>query len=136
MNQKGFASVLGLCILSVMVFFGLAMLYLNQNEKSIVSGFAKGMQAQNLAESGAERAVLKLQQNKDLLREAQQASRAACIWESVDHGAVDQECRVYLTYDNEIYILMAVGTVAGSKGQIFVYLQPTEDGFTIEKWER
>jgi hypothetical protein len=139
MNEKGFASLLGLCLLSLMLFFALGIASLNQNEKLIVDNFISGLQAENLAASGAEKAILQLRRDASPLakaREAKPLDAAICLWENDTAGVPIRKCTVYLTYDQGKYILMSISQMDAVKGQVFVYLQPTETGFSVEKWER
>lgn len=139
MNEKGFASLLGLCLLSLILFFSLGIACLNQNEKYIIDNFIGEMQAENLAAAGAEKALLQLRQNADPLVKARQAKpleASICLGEKELAGSPIRKCAVYLTYDQGRYILMSVSQIDDIKGQVFVYLQPVENGFSVEKWER
>ena len=135
MNEHGFASVLGLCLLLLMACLSAAAIGLAQKEKLAVDGFAAGLQAQSYAASGAEKALASL--DAQILAQVQSAGKPVCIMSlPAEENAPLKSCQIYLTFDGDAYVLMAVSCVADRKGQVFVHFQSTKDGLKIGKWER
>ncbi len=135
MNEHGFASVLGLCLLLLMACLSAAVIGLAQKERAAVDGFAVGLQAQSYAESGAEKALASL--DAQILAKVQSAGKPVCIMSlPAEENAPLKSCQIYLTFDGDAYVLMAVSCVADRKGQVFVHFQQARDGLKIVKWER
>lgn len=135
MNEHGFASVLGLCLLLLMACLSAAVIGIAQKERVAVDGFAAGLQAQSYAESGAEKALASL--DPQILKEVKSAGKPVCIMSlPAEENAPLKSCQIYLAFDGDSYVLMAVSCVADRKGQVFVHFQPTKDGLKIGKWER
>ena len=135
MNEHGFASVLGLCLLLLMACLSAAVIGIAQKERVAVDGFAAGLQAQSYAESGAEKALASL--DPQILKEVKSAGKPVCIMSlPAEENAPLKSCQIYLTFDGEAYVLMAVSCVADRKGQVFVHFQQVKDGVKLGKWER
>jgi hypothetical protein len=137
-NEKGVASVLAICLFGIIVFFSMAVLTLGRNEKKIIDGFSDGLTAQALAESGAERAILKLKEDGSWLMKAknQKYPEYAAVVISAAIPENESNYQVYLVYDDFRYVLMSMSNFHGQQGQVFVYLLPTESGFVVERWEK
>jgi Tfp pilus assembly protein PilX len=135
-NEKGVASILGMFVLSILLLLGTAVFYLSANEMLVANNFQNGIQAQLMAESGIEAALEKIHNDNELwLRIGEKMENQSCIVE-INDSEIHGRCQVYVTKTEEQVVLMAVSRVFDSSGQIFVYLKPENNGFTIVRWER
>ena len=137
-GEKGMASILAICLFGIILFFSMAIITLEKNEKDIIVGFSDGMVAQSIAESGAEQAILQLKKDAKLLVKAKNARALEPALLVVSSKTVENgsEYRVYLTYSDSRYVLMSVSDSHNQHGQVFVYLEPVENGFSVERWEK
>ena len=134
--QKGFGSILGLCIMVVILFLGTGLFLISQNEQRMANDFVAGMQAQNLAEAGVQDGLCFLKNDSDLLYRAQNGlldndSILKSRTETFDEGNYE----VYMTSADEQLIVMSIGHVGKIKAQIVVYLQFKNDEFEIVRYE-
>lgn len=137
-NEKGTASILAICLLGIILFFSMAILSLEKNEKDIVVGFSDGLLAQSIAESAAEKAILQLERDASWLVKAKSAKALEPALLVISSKSTENKpgYRVYLTYNDTRYVLMAVSDLHDQQGQVFVYLEPVENGFIVERWEK
>ena len=134
--QKGFCSILGLCIMVVLLFLGTGLFLISQNEQRMANDFVAGMQAQNLAEAGVQDGLCFLKNDADLLYRAQNGlldndSILKSAAETFDEGNYE----VYMTSADDQLLVMSIGHVGKIKAQIVVYLQFKNDEFEIVRYE-
>lgn len=134
--QKGFCSILGLCIMVVLLFLGTGLFLISQNEQRMANDFVAGMQAQNLAEAGVQDGLCFLKNDSDLLYRAQNGlldndSILKSAAETFDEGNYE----VYMTSADDQLLVMSIGHVGKIKAQIVVYLQFKNDEFEIVRYE-
>jgi len=134
--QKGFGSILGLCIMVVILFLGTGLFLISQNEQRMANYFVAGMQAQNLAEAGVQDGLCFLKNDSDLFYRAQNGlldndSILKSAAETFDEGNYE----VYMTSADDQLLVMSIGHVGKIKAQIVVYLQLKNNEFEIVRCE-
>lgn len=134
--QKGFGSILGLCIMVILLFLGTGLFLISQNEQRMANDFVAGMQAQNLAEAGVQEGLVFLKKDSDLFYRAKNGlldndSILKSQTENFDEGNYE----VYMTSADEQLLVMSIGHVGKIKAQIVVYLQLKNDEFEIVRYE-
>ena len=134
--QKGFGSILGLCIMVILLFLGTGLFLISQNEQRMANDFVAGMQAQNLAEAGVQDGLCFLKNDSDLLYRAQNGlldndSILKSAAETFDEGNYE----VYMTSADDQLLVMSIGHVGKIKAQIVVYLQLKNNEFEIVRCE-
>ena len=134
--QKGFGSILGLCIMVILLFLGTGLFLISQNEQRMANDFVAGMQAQNLAEAGVQEGLGFLKKDSDLFYRAKNClldndSILKSQTENFDEGNYE----VYMTSADEQLLVMSIGHVGKIKAQIVVYLQLKNDEFEIVRYE-
>jgi len=134
--QKGFGSILGLCIMVILLFLGTGLFLISQNEQRMANDFVAGMQAQNLAEAGVQEGLGFLKKDSDLFYRAKNGlldndSILKSQTENFDEGNYE----VYMTSADEQLLVMSIGHVGKIKAQIVVYLQLKNDEFEIVRYE-
>ena len=134
--QKGFASVLGLCIMVVLLFLGTGLFIISQNEQRMANDFVAGMQAQNLAEAGVQDGLCFLKNDSDLFYRAQKGLLDNdSILKSPKDTFEEGTYEVYMTSADDQLLVMSIGHVGKIKAQLVVYLQLKNDEFEIVRCE-
>jgi len=134
--QKGFGSILGLCIMVVLLILGTGLFLISQNEQRMANDFVAGMQAQNLAEAGVQDGLCFLKNDSDLFYRAQNGLLDNdSILKSRTDAFREGTYEVYMTSADDQLLVMSIGHVGKIKAQIVVYLQLKNDEFEIVRCE-
>lgn len=139
MREQGFISVFVLCMILLLQIFSLAFMGMMQREEKILTIFGDGVQAQALAEEGAQKAYFCLVEREDVqitLKSKGDQAIGLVQAEDAEVGGTYAGDALYDTAKQE-YLVMGTGIFRKQKGQIFLHVVADEHGaLQIDRWER
>lgn len=120
-KQSGMGAILGVCVLSISLWMGLALMSLGKIESDIAADFLAGLQAQHYAETGARQAIRRLKE----AGRPQGASNSNAICEGfVSRGAEDtltgEHYKTYIGGSLDERTILSVGEAGRVKRQVVV----------------
>ncbi len=139
MREQGFISVFVLCMILLLQIFSLAFMGMMQREEKILTIFGDGVQAQALAEEGAQKAYFCLAEREAVqitLKSKGDQAIGLVQAEDAEVGGTYAGDALYDTAKQE-YLVMGTGIFRKQKGQIFLHVVADEHGaLQIDRWER
>ena len=143
MKEKGFISVYLLCMILILQMISFGFFCVIQREKTILTVFCDGTQAQALAEEGAQKAYLRLSENTELLaaikNKKNNLDKSVKILQEEEVSVENGKYAVSALYDTdkEEFLLMGTGQFGKQTGQVFLHTFLTAQGdLKIDRWER
>lgn len=123
-KQSGMGAILGVCVLSISLWMGLALMSLGKIESDIAADFLAGLQAQHYAETGARQAIRRL---KEAERQQKAPGFNALREGFVSRGAEDTEdtlegehYKAYIGGSLNERTILSVGEAGRVKRQVVV----------------
>lgn len=140
-EEKGFASIAGICWLGLLLLFGGAIYSINESETLVTERFLAGKQLQHAAESGLALGCRKLLDDTALQNTVLNSPREEKL---VTLKFDDITCDVYVTHKGNKLLVMAVSTrpqlsdkYLKADVRLVACLSKQDDTspYTVEYWE-
>lgn len=106
-SEDGFVSVAAVLLVMLLSFWGIALAKWLLTEKETGAYFLRGLSLQTVAEGGAEKGAAVLEADKELRELLRQSSTEKELGEET---AAEVSCKIYGTYKNDEYVILAVAS--------------------------
>ena len=133
-SQRGAAAVLGLLVLSIILFFGMAGLYLARSSYQDEQTALRNMQLRLSAESGVERMAVQLSSD-GALRERVMASGKDVFLASYPAFGQHSGCKVYAKKRNEGLAILAVSSRDAKRCRSLGVMEKQGEKWILVHWE-
>lgn len=134
-GERGFVSLLGVCMLLLIMFLGAGAFSLSQGEYQTEQRALLGLQLRLEAESGVETGMVRLQQDALLLRQVLGSSgQDQSVWSGIHDGI---RCDVYAVYkaQDAKLLMMAVTSKGEQRGRAVACLKKRGEKYILDYWE-
>lgn len=134
-RERGFISLVGILILSVVSFFGLAAFTINEKEMETTRRFLNAVPLQMEAQNGILAATDVIDGDPAVRDKIQRAAGAAVEIVQLQNPTGTIACTVYAKQKADRILLLAVSEKSDGRSRSVAHLVKRDDHFIIDHWE-